>query len=161
MLQGGGGSDRPANARQSGNADHACWGCGRYVTLKDGLTVLRARVGEGADIATLEYRADLEIDGVRVSLHPAGHILGSAQVRGEHRGEVWVVSGDYKTEPDLTCAPFEPIRCHTFISECTFGLPVYRWPAQQVVFDEMAAWWRANQAAGKASLIFAGSSGTS
>ena len=109
----------------------------------------------GRTSATLEYGADLDINGVRVSLHPAGHILGSAQVRVEHRGEVWVVSGDYKTEPDVTCTPFEPIRCHTFISECTFGLPIYRWPTQQAVFDEMAAWWRANQAVGKASLIFA------
>ena len=137
------------------HADHACWGCGQYVTSRDGVNVLRARVGEGAEIAGLEYGAELEISGVRVSLHPAGHILGSAQVRVEYRGEVWVVSGDYKTEPDLTCAPFEPIRCHTFISESTFGLPVYRWPAQQTVFDEMAIWWRRNQAAGKASLIFA------
>ena len=137
------------------HADHACWGCGRYLTSTDGLTVLRARVGDGAEIATLDYGAVVDIGGVRVSLHPAGHILGSSQVRVEHRGEVWVVSGDYKTEPDPTCAPFEPIRCHTFISECTFGLPIYRWPTQQSVFEEMDAWWRANQAAGKASLIFA------
>jgi len=112
-------------------------------------------VGDGANVETLAYGEPIDINGVRVSLHPAGHILGSAQVRVEHRGEVWVVSGDYKTEPDLTCAPFEVVRCHTFISESTFGLPVYRWQEQQVVFDEILSWWLANQAAGKASLILA------
>jgi putative mRNA 3-end processing factor len=137
------------------HADHACWGCSRYLTSKDGLTVLRARLGNEADIAGMDYDTVQEINGVRVSLHPAGHILGSSQVRIERQGEVWVVSGDYKTEPDVTCASFEPIRCHNFISESTFGLPIYRWPAQRAVFDEMTEWWRANQAAGKASLVFA------
>jgi putative mRNA 3-end processing factor len=137
------------------HADHACWGCGKYLTTDDGRTVLRARVADAAEIETLAYRGVINLGGVRVSLHPAGHILGSAQVRLEHRGEVWVVSGDYKTEPDLTCAPFEPVRCHTFISECTFGLPVYRWQEQGLVLDEIKAWWLANQAAGKASVVFA------
>jgi putative mRNA 3-end processing factor len=137
------------------HSDHACWGCGHYLTSQDGRTVLRARVGDGANIETLAYGESIDLSGVRVSLHPAGHILGSAQVRVEHRGEVWVVSGDYKTEPDLTCAPFEVVRCHTFISESTFGLPVYRWQEQRVVFDEIRSWWQANQAAGKASLILA------
>jgi putative mRNA 3-end processing factor len=95
------------------------------------------------------------MDGARVSLHPAGHILGSAQVRIEHRGEIWVVSGDYKSESDLTCSTFELVRCHTFVSECTFGLPIYRWEEQGVVFNEIVNWWRGNQAAGKASLLFA------
>ena len=131
------------------HADHACWGCGHYLTSKDGLTVLRARVGEEAGIGTLTYGEALEINEVRLSLHPAGHILGSSQVRVEHRGEVCVVSGDYKTEPDLTCTPFEPIPCHTFISECTFGLPIYRWPTQQTVFDEMDSWWRAQSGGGQ------------
>jgi putative mRNA 3-end processing factor len=137
------------------HADHACFGCGRYLTSTDGLAVLRARVGAEADIRTLEYSEPSDMGGVHVSLHPAGHILGSAQIRVEHRGEVWVVSGDYKTEPDPTCAPFEPVRCHTFISECTFGLPIYRWPGQDAEFDEIRAWWAANQAAGRASLVFA------
>jgi putative mRNA 3-end processing factor len=137
------------------HADHACFGCGRYLTSKTGETVLRARIGADADIRLLDHGEQLDLNGVRVSLHPAGHILGSVQVRIEHRGEVWVVSGDYKTDPDLTCAPFEPQRCHTFISECTFGLPVYRWPGQDVVFGEMRTWWKANQSAGRASLVFA------
>ncbi|QEH34474.1 hypothetical protein OJF2_30130 [Aquisphaera giovannonii] len=137
------------------HADHACWGCGRYLTSFEGRTVLRARVGEAAEIQTLPYGESQDINGVRVSLHPAGHILGSSQVRVEYRGEVWVVSGDYKTEPDLTCAPFEPVRGHTFISESTFGLPIYRWQPQSEVFDEILGWWRSNQEAGKASLVMA------
>ena len=95
------------------------------------------------------------LGGVRVSLHPAGHILGSAQVRIEHGGEVWVVSGDYKLAPDPTCAPFEPVRCHTFVTESTFGLPIFRWPPKAEVLAEINAWWRANQQAGKASVLFA------
>jgi putative mRNA 3-end processing factor len=94
------------------------------------------------------------VNGVVVSLHPAGHILGSAQVRLEYRGEVWVVSGDYKTDPDPTCRAFEPVRCHTFVTESTFGLPVYRWPAQAEVLHEINQWWRANQQAGRTSLLY-------
>jgi putative mRNA 3-end processing factor len=92
---------------------------------------------------------------VQVSLHPAGHILGSAQVRIEHRGEVWVISGDYKLGADATCAPFEPVRCHTFVTESTFGLPIYRWRPQADLFDEINRWWRSNQLASKASMLFA------
>jgi putative mRNA 3-end processing factor len=97
--------------------------------------------------------------GVRVSLHPAGHILGSAQVRIEHRGEVWGVSGDYKLHPDPTCAPFEPLRCHTLITECTFGLPVFAWPAPEEVAAEIGAWWRRNREEGRCSVLFAYSLG--
>jgi len=135
------------------HADHARRGSARYLASREGVGVLRARMEEGAAIRPVDYGEVVEIDGVRISLHPAGHILGSAQVRIEHRGEVWVVSGDYKTEPDPTCAPFEPVPCHTFITESTFGLPVYRWPAQTEVFEEVNRWWRENAAAGRASLL--------
>lgn len=111
-------------------------------------------MNERARIDTLEYGETLDLNGVNVSLHPAGHILGSAQVRAEYRGEVWVVSGDYKLSPDPTCAPFEPVRCHTFITESTFGLPIFRWPTEESVFAEINRWWRENQAAGKASLLY-------
>jgi putative mRNA 3-end processing factor len=136
------------------HADHARWGSRRYLGSREGEGVLRTRMGADASIRTLEYGEALDVRGVRVSLHPAGHILGSAQVRVEHRGEVWVVSGDYKTEPDATCTPFEPVRCHTFITESTFGLPIYRWPPQAEVFGQVNAWWRANAAAGRASVLF-------
>jgi putative mRNA 3-end processing factor len=116
---------------------------------------MRARVGTNASIQTVQYGESLRFNGVQVSLHPAGHVLGSAQVRVEYKGEVWVVSGDYKLDEDPTCPPFEPVRCHTFITESTFGLPVYRWQTPQAIFADVNAWWHANAQAGRASVIFA------
>lgn len=136
------------------HGDHARWGCRRYLAAAEGAGVLRTRLGPDARIQTLPYGETLDVRGVRLSLHPAGHILGSAQVRLEHGGEVWVVSGDYKAEPDPTCTPWEPVRCHLFVTESTFGLPIYRWEPQAAVFARVAAWWRANAAAGKASLLY-------
>jgi putative mRNA 3-end processing factor len=137
------------------HGDHATWGCKSYLCSREGERVLRTRLGPHARIRTLEFAEQITTStGVKVSLHPAGHILGSAQVRVEHGGEVWVVSGDYKTEPDPTCTPFEAIRCHTFVTESTFGLPIYRWDPQAEVFAQMNAWWRANQAAGRCSVLF-------
>ncbi len=138
-----------------GHADHACPGCGRYLAASDGEAVLRQRLGASITIDPIPYREPLFINGVRVSLHPAGHILGSAQVRLEAGGMVAVVSGDYKIEPDATCAPFEPVECDLFVTESTFGLPIYRWRPQQEIHDDINAWWRANQEAGKTSLLFA------
>jgi putative mRNA 3-end processing factor len=135
------------------HADHARPGCGRYLAVEEGVRVLRTRLGPDAVIDTVRYGETVEHNGVCLSLHPAGHILGSAQVRMEHRGQVWVVSGDYKLEPDVTCAPFEPVRCHGFVTESTFGLPIYRWQPQAEVFGDLNGWWRANQSAGKASLL--------
>jgi len=136
------------------HADHARTGHGHYLAAAAAEGVLRARLGPIA-LSTLPYGEAIEVSGVRVSLHPAGHVLGSAQVRLEHRGEVWVVSGDYKVEPDATCTPFEPVRCHTFVTESTFGLPVYRWPPQAEVFAGIDAWWQANVQAGRASVLYA------
>ena len=137
------------------HGDHARWGSRHYLASREGGRVLRTRLGPDASIELVDYGEPRTINGVRVSLHPAGHILGSAQVRVEHRGEVWVVSGDYKTEPDPTCTPFEPVRCHTFITESTFGLPIYRWCAQAETFADIRAWWRDNASDGRASLVFA------
>ena len=136
------------------HGDHARWGSRSYLGSREGERVLRTRLGAGARIRTADWGEAVQINGVRISLHPAGHILGSAQVRVEHGGEVWVVSGDYKTEPDPTCTPFEPVRCHTFVTESTFGLPIYRWAPQAEVFAEVRAWWRANREAGRASVLF-------
>jgi putative mRNA 3-end processing factor len=136
------------------HGDHASWGSKAYLTSEAGLGVLRARLDPMAAIQGIPYGHTVDLNGVTLSLHPAGHILGSAQVRMVHRGEITVVSGDYKTDPDPTCTPFEPVRCHTFITESTFGLPIYRWPPQESVFQEINAWWRANAAAGKTSMLY-------
>ena len=122
---------------------------------RDVAALLAHRLGDAAQISTLDFGETTVLNGVNVSLHPAGHILGSAQVRVEHHGEVWVISGDYKTEPDPTCSPFESLRCHTFVTESTFGLPVYRWCPDREVFAQIADWWSRNAAAGRASVIFA------
>lgn len=137
------------------HADHTARGCGEYLAARQGVHVLRTRLGNDARIRLVEYGETVVLDGVRLSLHPAGHILGSAQVRVEHGGHVTVFSGDYKLQPDPTCAPFEPLPCHCFITESTFGLPVYRWDDPAQVFADIRAWWRSNQEAGRASVIFA------
>jgi putative mRNA 3-end processing factor len=136
------------------HGDHARWGSDAYLCSRECEGVLRTRLGPAAVIRTLGWGEPIELNGVRVSLHPAGHILGSAQIRVEHRGEVWVASGDYKTDPDPTCTPFELVRCHTFITESTFGLPIYRWTPDAQVFDEIRAWWRTNRDEGRASVLF-------
>ncbi len=136
------------------HSDHVHWQCKDYLCARDGVGVLAARLGTSACIRGVAYGEQLDVNGVSVSLHPAGHILGSSQVRLEHRGEVWVVSGDYKVQPDATCRPFELVRCHTFITESTFGLPVYRWPPQEVVLSEVDAWWRQNQERRWTSIVF-------
>lgn len=137
------------------HGDHARPGSASYLCAAPGLAVLRARLGEEARIEALAYGEATERGGVRISLHPAGHVLGSAQVRVEARGEVWVASGDYKLEPDPTCTPFEAVRCDTFITESTFGLPIYRWSEPAQVIGAIDAWWRANAEAKRASVLFA------
>jgi putative mRNA 3-end processing factor len=136
------------------HSDHLRWGCGHYLVAAEGLAVTRARLEPDASVQAVPYGEAVRFGGVQVSLHPAGHILGSAQVRVEERGEVWVVSGDYKREPSPTCAPFEPLRAHTFVTESTFGLPIFRWEPEREVFDAINAWWRANAAVGRASLLY-------
>ncbi|HVT13674.1 MAG TPA: ligase-associated DNA damage response exonuclease [Fimbriimonadaceae bacterium] len=135
------------------HSDHARWGMKRYLCSKEGEKVLRLRVGPEMRIDSIEYGEAIHINGVRVSLHPAGHVLGSSQVRIEHRGQVAVVTGDYKTEPDPTCSPFDLVKCHLFVTETTFGLPIYRWPPQAEIFQQIHDWWRSNQEQGKASLL--------
>jgi putative mRNA 3-end processing factor len=136
------------------HGDHLRWGSAHYLVAAPGRDVARQRLGGHADrVDTIAYGESRRVGDVTVSFHPAGHILGSAQIRLEHHGEVWVVSGDYKTDPDPTCTPWEPVRCHTFITECTFGLPLYRWPPLSQVFAEINAWWQANADAGRTSLL--------
>jgi len=135
------------------HGDHARYGSARYLAAQPSANVLRTRLGD-ITLDTLAYGARLRLRDVTLSLHPAGHVLGSAQVRVEHRGEVWVVSGDYKLDDDPTCDPFEPVRCHTFVTESTFGLPIYRWDDPRGVLCDIAAWWHTNAEAGRASVLF-------
>jgi putative mRNA 3-end processing factor len=135
------------------HSDHARPGSAAYLCAASGRAVLARRLPD-ARIETLAYGETRTIGGVRVSFHPAGHVLGSAQIRLDRDGEVWVVSGDYKRQPDPTCAPFEPVRCHTFITEATFGLPIYTWDAPAMVIDDILSWWRANREAERPSVLF-------
>jgi len=145
------------------HADHARAGHRHVLATAVSGGVLRSRLGPGLPLQGLAYGETVSHRGVRISLHPAGHVLGSAQVRLEHCGQVWVASGDYllsaHDECNPTCAPFEPLRCDCFITESTFGLPVYRWAPQHQVFADINAWWQANAAAGRPSLLMAYSLG--
>lgn len=136
------------------HGDHARSGSAAYLAASRGLPVLQTRLGPDARIEGLAYGESRSVGGVTISLHPAGHVLGSSQVRIERGGEVWVVSGDYKLDPDPTCEPFEPVRCDTFITESTFGLPIYRWCTPDETFARVNAWWRANADAQRASVLF-------
>ena len=141
------------------HADHARPGCRRYLAATDSEGLLRLRLGEDIRLQPVAYGESVALNGVSVSLHPAGHVLGSAQVRIEHKDEVWVVSGDYKIESDATCAAFEQLKCHTLVTESTFGLPVFKWRPQADIFADINNWWRSNQVQGKTSVLFAYSLG--
>lgn len=141
------------------HGDHARRGMGAYLAHRTSEAVLRLRLGVDIQLQTVEYGEVIYMNGVEVSLHPAGHIYGSAQIRLAYQGEVWVVSGDYKLENDGLSQPFEPVQCHTFITESTFGLPIYNWKPQVEIMEDINSWWRENQEQGKASVLFAYSLG--
>jgi putative mRNA 3-end processing factor len=137
-----------------GHSDHARWGSRHYLAHQDSEPILRQRLGADISLQTLPYHEDIHINGVKITLYPAGHIIGSAQVRVEYKGEVWVASGDYKVEDDGISGAFEPVVCDTFITESTFGLPIYRWKKQADIFKDINDWWQKNQDAGKTSILF-------
>jgi putative mRNA 3-end processing factor len=137
-----------------GHGDHARWGSRAYLAATLSRGILARRL-PGAKVETLDYGEAQRVGDATVSFHPAGHILGSAQVRIEVGGRVAVVSGDYKTTSDPTCAGFEPVRCDLFVTESTFGLPIFRWPDEAVVATEINNWWRENAAVGRVSVLFA------
>ncbi len=134
-----------------GHADHARPGMQRYLATGAAAPVMRHRLGDIA-LDTVRYGETRRIGDADISLHPAGHVPGSAQVRVSVGGEVWVVSGDYKIVPDGVSEPFEPVACHTFISECTFGLPVFKWETPEAVARDINQWWAANAAEGRVSI---------
>ena len=127
-----------------GHADHARWGSSSYLCTPTAAPVIKYRLGE-INLETLPFGEEKLINGVSFSFHPAGHILGSAQIKVSYKGEMVVFSGDYKTANDGFSEAFEPVKCHTFITESTFGLPVYHWQDQKWVFNEMEEWCKNNR----------------
>ncbi|MEJ7627611.1 MAG: ligase-associated DNA damage response exonuclease [Ferruginibacter sp.] len=140
------------------HSDHARWGSKSYLCQHFTKPILQLRLGEN-NYESRDWNDPVTINGVTIIFHPAGHIIGSAQVRVEYKGEVWVVSGDYKTEDDGISTPFEPVRCNSFITESTFGLPIYKWKPQPVIFQEMQDWIKKNKEEEKTSVFIAYSLG--
>jgi putative mRNA 3-end processing factor len=134
------------------HGDHARWGMGHYICAEDGQHILLKRIPD-AKLKTYQYGETFWMNDVKVSFHPAGHILGSAQIRLEWKGEVWVFTGDFKRDADLTCRPFEIIPCDVFISEATFSLPVYHWPSFQDEMKKVYQWWMENREEGVNSVL--------
>src|SRR5215216_6512932 len=132
------------------HSDHARFGNQFYLCHHFTKPLLQLRLGDN-NYQSVEWNEPVVINGVKLSLHPAGHIIGSSQVRVEYQGEVWVVSGDYKTENDGLSGQFEPIRCNTFITESTFGLPIYRWKPQETIYTSIREWISHNKDLGKTS----------
>ena len=143
------------------HSDHARWGIKHYLAHHDSENILRLRLGRDISLETVAFNETINIAGVKVSLHPAGHILGSAQIRLEYKGQIAVVSGDYKLEDDGFSGQFEPVRCHSFVTESTFGLPIYTWKPQPSIIEEIHQWWQLNQSQNKTSLLIAYSLGKS
>ena len=135
-----------------GHADHARAGMARYLATEAAAPVMRHRLGD-ISLESIPYGESRRIGGATVSFHPAGHVPGSAQIRVEVSGEVWVASGDYKLAADGLSEPFEPVPCHAFVTESTFGLPVFRWRPPAEVMAEVNAWWAENAAAGRPSVL--------
>lgn len=141
-----------------GHADHVKWGNKAYLCHELTKPILNQRLGD-LNIETLPYYKEININGVKLSLFPAGHVIGSAQIRLEYKGEVCVVSGDYKTEYDGISTAFQPVKCHTFVTESTFGLPVYKWQPQEKIFNEIRDWASDNLIKNKTTVLVAYSLG--
>ncbi|WP_421813511.1 ligase-associated DNA damage response exonuclease [Flagellimonas sp.] len=136
-----------------GHADHSRWGHNKYISHHKNIPIVKHRLGD-VNISGKDWGETFTINNVKFSLHPAGHIVGSSQIRVEHNGEVWVFTGDYKIEDDELTTPFELVKCHTFITECTFGLPAFQWRPQKEVFNDINQWWAQNKSEGKTSVLF-------
>jgi putative mRNA 3-end processing factor len=152
---------RPVNLAVTthGHADHVKWGNKSYLCHDLTKPILQQRLGTELNIETLPYNREISVNGVKLSLFPAGHVIGSAQVRLEYKGEICVVSGDYKVEYDGISTAFEPVKCHTFVSESTFGLPIYKWQPQEIVFKQIRDWVADNHDKQKTSVLIAYSLG--
>ncbi|MCK7590888.1 ligase-associated DNA damage response exonuclease [Subsaxibacter sp. CAU 1640] len=136
-----------------GHADHARWGMKHYLCQTDSKAILKHRIGPDISIESLPYNVQKSINGVSVSFHPAGHVIGSAQIRLEYKGFVVVFTGDYKVKDDHLTIPFEPIKCHEFITESTFGLPIYNWLSEAEIQQQMHDWVKLNKAHNRTSVF--------
>ncbi|WP_373523583.1 ligase-associated DNA damage response exonuclease [Aquiflexum sp.] len=141
------------------HSDHSRYGMKHYLAHHHSAEVMRLRLGQEISLETMDYNVPIQINGVQVSLHPAGHIPGSSQIRLEYKGKIVVVSGDYKVEDDGLSAPFEAVKCHEYVSECTFGMPIYKWQSQKEIFESLNDWWKKNTEQGRNSVVFAYSLG--
>jgi len=141
-----------------GHSDHARWGSKYYLCHHHSKPILQLRLGPN-QYQSVGWNEPVYMNGVRLTLFPAGHIIGSSQIRIEHEGEIWVVSGDYKTEDDGLSGLFEPVKCHSFITECTFGLPIYKWKPQVEIYNKIKQWVQKNQEQNKTSVLIAYSLG--
>ncbi len=136
-----------------GHSDHSRWGHKKYITHHNNIPIIKHRLGDIV-VSGKKWGETFMINGVKFSFHPAGHIVGSSQIRVEYQGEIWVFTGDYKIEDDGLATPYEPVTCHTFITECTFGLPAFLWRPQSEVVDDINQWWATNKANGQTSVLF-------
>ncbi len=141
------------------HSDHARSGHKEYLATLDSVPVLKHRLGSFIKIQGLAYGENITINQVQISFHPAGHIIGSAQIRLAYKGEIWVASGDYKVENDGLSGQFQPVKCHSLITESTFGLPSFKWKPQEQVYQEINDWWQINKDLGRTSIISAYSLG--
>jgi putative mRNA 3-end processing factor len=141
------------------HSDHARRGSKHYITVRSGVELLKARLGPQIQVQAVEYGKTFALGEVQISFHPAGHILGSAQIRMQLGEHVWVASGDYKRDPDPTCEPFEPVRCDVFVTEATFGTPAFTWPKSADLGHQIFEWWQRNSERGINSVLFAYSLG--
>ncbi len=134
------------------HADHSRYGMTQYLAHHHSVPVMKHRLGE-IDVEGIKYGEIKTINGVQISFHPAGHIPGSSQIKLEYKGEIWVLSGDYKLSDDGLCAPYEPVKCHHFVTESTFGLPVFRWQPQKIIMEDINSWWAENHQNGVTSVL--------
>lgn len=137
-----------------GHSDHARYGSSKYLCADRSLHIMQSRLGRSAHIQTVAYGKTITINGVEVTFYPAGHVLGSAQILVSYKGERWVVSGDYNVSPNRSCDPFEPVKCDVFITESTFGLPIYNWKPEEEISAEINAWWRINAFENQACILY-------
>lgn len=144
-----------------GHADHARWGMKKYLCHHFTVPILKSRIGVHIDVQGIAYNETLDINGVKVSFHPAGHIIGSSQIRIEYKGKITVISGDYKLQNDGLSTPFEPVKCHEFVTESTFGLPIYRWNSVPMLNKQMQDWVTFNKSNSKTSVFIGYSLGKS